>query len=271
MKQKNSPSRKNRKNAFTLIELLVVIAIIAILAALLLPALAKAKFSALVTNCRSNYKQWVLVCNEYATDTPKGYYPSFKIAGTDGENPTDVSTLMGPGLVPYGLSVSMWFCPVRPNDLAAANAAFQAVTGHSIQTSADLTNYLNMTYNANAGFCILNHLFWVPRSSDGGTFPVPGTTTEYNDAFSLYNTQVGGWPAKSSDATAAFQPLISDLCRGDTGSTNTSTIDPATGHPYNQKMNGVNIGYADGHVSTHSLPAIQWQMTGNNSAQSWFY
>ena len=48
---------RTRCTAFTLIELLVVIAIIAILAALLLPALAKAKASALKAVCSSNMKQ----------------------------------------------------------------------------------------------------------------------------------------------------------------------------------------------------------------------
>jgi len=171
---------RGRASGFSLIELLVVIAVIAVLASLLLPALARATFTAKNAVCINNLRQISLAAQNYAT-THDGAFPFYDMDPWSSYKPWDYALEL-PRNFEHGtnnLSLKpvqwtrlsgVWRCPLNDGPIMIViyeidrAKSEQGIYQHEQSRFPSLHTY---GYNAyGAGF------MW-PAYGLGGTYPPP--------------------------------------------------------------------------------------------------
>src|SRR5262249_8558964 len=163
-----------------------------------------------------------------------------------------------PAVASYGLTVPMWFCPVRTAETSAQYAAAKLFLGHDLSSIDDLNRYLANFFGG--GFVIMNHNLWVNRKPTvaymAGSLPNPSVPPPVAKT----DPATYGWPIKTTDPSCPFVPFISDACFSGyatgnpggpntdniniTGANNASTLVAAkktSGHVYNGSVGSISV------------------------------
>lgn len=131
------PGRPALGRAFTLIELLIVVAIIGILSSLLLPALARAKYTGMRASCVNNIRQQHLSQMMYAGDNRDNFPPHADLSPDYhrlGGNPNSIVNVMRGTYVP---ATQILICPITRKSFGRIWLNYESMTNFADATTRD--------------------------------------------------------------------------------------------------------------------------------------
>ncbi len=242
----------NRKTAFTLVELLVVVGIIAVLIAMLMPALAKARYEATVVSCASNERQYVAAIYMYAADN-KGYLPRFDF-GPTGLNVIDVGNQYYDVLYnSYGVPFQTFFCPAS-------------------------SEYLTSIWDTSFGFFLGGYEVWIPRMLGPWTVPPdPGSPLLTVNGTALIRSPIKlGEPVISNtNPVLTDTALVHDYAVGDPTTFDVVHADQSqwwsdySAHFWKGHYQDCNEAFIDGHVERIAAGALILRYRSGNAWDCW--
>jgi prepilin-type processing-associated H-X9-DG protein/prepilin-type N-terminal cleavage/methylation domain-containing protein len=264
--------KRFRLAGFTLVELLVVISIIAVLLAVLMPALSKAKATAVRVVCAANMKQVGLCMNMYADGNGGTLPPDYMPPRASGTSMSDLTNVYWQQkLVKYAVNGKVLSCPYFEKMVGTGMTSVEKITMESLYSAT------NKERNWYYWFCSgLAQSFGYNHRAFGCGGYAPGFGCYSRTGMGAGDIRKPVLQVKQASVrnpSALFLVLdnvssIASAPYSGTDSSGRSNYKEAY-HPRQfRHSNGANILYADGHSSWQKIDSKEFELDSDGKVDS---